>query len=123
LAISYQVLKNRVVTNVEGEVTLDDVRAYLVAVRSDPAYRPGIPTLIDCRKVTTLLTPEDLRTIVADIRRLTTSPVAGRCAMLAPSAAGFGLLRMFEAYSDGAPVEVRAFHDDAEALAWLDGAT
>jgi hypothetical protein len=120
--ISYRVSGKLVLTHVEGAVTVADVRAYLGAVRSDPAYRAGMSTLIDCRNVTTLLSSEELRIIAADIQHLTTSRARGRCAILAPSEAGFGLLRMYEAYSEGAPVEVRAFRERDEAMEWLEDA-
>ena len=77
---------------------------------------------MDCRKVKALMKPEDLRVIAADIEKMTVVPAPGRCAVLAGSDVVFGLLRMYEAYSDGSPVEVRAFRDAAEARAWVDEA-
>jgi hypothetical protein len=56
---------------------------------------------------------------VDEIKAPTTSPVPGRCAVLAGSDVVFGLLRVYEAFSDGAPVTVRVFRDRNRALAWL----
>lgn len=119
MAISYRIIDGIVFTDMEASFSLDDVRVYLAAVMTDPSYRNGMPSLVDCRRVTALLSPEELRVIAADIGKLTTAPVSGRCAVLASSDVVFGLLRMYEVYSDGAPVEVRAFRDQNEAMAWL----
>lgn len=119
MGISYQIVEDVVFSNIEATSSLDDVRAYLVAVLADPAYRAGMPSLVDCRKVTALLSPAELRAIAAEIASITTAPVAGRCAVLAASDVVFGLVRTYEAYSEGAPIEVRAFRDYDEAMAWL----
>ena len=119
MAITYRIVDEIVFTDMGASFSLDDVRGYLAAVMTDPSRRNGMPSLVDCRQVTTLLSPADLRTIAADIGTLTTSPVSGRCAVLAGSDVVFGLLRMYEAYSDGAPIEVRAFRDPDAATAWL----
>jgi hypothetical protein len=119
VGISYQIVDGIVFTTMEATLSLGDVRVYLAAVLADPAYHAGMPSLVDCRQVTALLSPADLRTIAAEIANITTAPVAGRCAVLAASDVVFGLVRMYEAYSEGAPVEVRAFRDYDEAMAWL----
>lgn len=119
MGISYQIVDGIVFTTMEATLSLDDVRAYLVTVLADPAYQPGMPSLVDCRKVTALLSPAELRAIAADIGSTTAAPVTGRCAVLAASDVVFGLVRMYEAYSEGAPIEVRAFRDYDQAMAWL----
>lgn len=119
MAISYRIVDDMVFTEMGASFSLDDVRAYLAAVLGDPSYRSGMPSLVDCRHVTALLSPADLRVIAADIASVTTAPVSGRCAVLAATDVVFGMVRMYEAYSDGAPVEVRAFREKNEAMAWL----
>ena len=119
MGISYQIVDGIVFTNIEATFSVDDVRAYLVAAVADPSYRAGMPSLVDCRQVTALLSPAELRIIAAEIASITTAPVAGRCAVLAASDVVFGLVRMYEAYSEGAPVDVCAFRDHDAAMAWL----
>jgi len=104
VAISYRIVDDMVFTEMGASFSLDDVRAYLAAVLGDPSYRSGMPSLVDCRHVTALLSPADLRVIAADIASVTTAPVSGRCAVLAATAS-----------TD----EVRAFRDEDEAMAWL----
>ena len=123
MAISYRVAGGTVLTSIDGTVTADDVRAYLRQAVTDPAYHAGMPSLVDCRQVTSLLSAEDLRAIAADIQGLTTSTVPGRCAVLAASNVVFGLLRMYEVFSEDAAIEVRAFRDLDQAMMWLEGAS
>jgi hypothetical protein len=75
-------------------------------------------TLIDCRGVKTLLSSDDLRAIAQDLRKTDLSE-RGPTAMIAGSDAVYGLLRMYEAFTDRSPAQIRAFRDEAEARAWL----
>jgi hypothetical protein len=110
-----------VFTEISEMFTVDDLRAYLVAVPKEPAFRPGMPSLVDCRKVKALLSPDELRLIAADVAQMSPAPAPGRCAVLAATDVVFGLVRMYEAYSEGSPVEVRVFRAVDEAMAWLTG--
>jgi hypothetical protein len=42
-----------------------------------------------------------------------------RIATVVPEPAAFGMARMFQAYSDDLPLELRAFYDYDEAERWL----
>jgi hypothetical protein len=123
MPISYRIVGDFVVTTVEGASTLAEVLAYQAALRSDPGYRPGMPNLIDCRRVTALLSSDDLRAIAREARRHPNSGVRARTALLGRSDVVFGVLRMYEAFTEGSSAAARAFRNEAEALAWLHGST
>ena len=99
-----------------------DVKRYLDTLFADPRFRPGMPGLIDCRGVKSLFSISDLRKTAADAKRRPEMRVPGRAAVLASSNLVYGLLRMYEVFSDGDPVEIRVFRKPEEALAWLRGA-
>jgi hypothetical protein len=103
-----------------GHFTKDEVSGYRDAVRSDPAYRPGLPALIDCRQTSTLLSTADLRALAEELKR--PAPTASRpwrYAVLVSSDVAFGLARMFEAFVRDAPIDIRPFWDREEAVTWL----
>jgi hypothetical protein len=106
---------------VEGEVSSEEVRACIEALRADPLYRPEYGGLIDARRVTSLPLPEEL----LDLARLAAASGAicrTRRAVIVDSDAADGLARMFGAYSAEGPTEYRPFRHHAEALDWLVGA-
>ena len=119
MAISFRIERDMVLTDMGATPSLDEVLAYLAAATTAPGFHAGMPSLVDCRQLTTQLSAAELRAIADEIKQLTTSPVAGRCAVVAASDVVFGLSRMYEVYSEGAPVEVRTFRDWDRAVAWL----
>jgi hypothetical protein len=117
--ISYKIDGGLCVTTVAGEADLADVRAYLSARENDPARGGVIGTLIDVRGVTTLLSADDLRAIAKQRKQETDTSPGTRTAMLAGSDVVFGILRMYEAFTDGSNAAIRVFRDEGEARAWL----
>jgi hypothetical protein len=117
--ISYHFEDDTLFTTIEGPTTYEDVKRYLDALTSDPRFREGMPGLIDCRRVKSLFSVADLRRTAADLRAR--PEIRGRAAVLASSNLVYGLLRMYEVFSDGDPVELRVFRQPDEALAWLRG--
>jgi SpoIIAA-like len=119
VTVSYHAVGSIVFADIDGCVSVEEVRADLLDVITDQVHLGGVSALIDFRAVTSLLSPTDLRSLAADVRKLTRAQGKQRCAILVESDALFGLMRMLEAYSDGASVEVRAFRDRADAVDWL----
>jgi hypothetical protein len=119
MGISYRIVDGVLRTTVAGSAAADDVRAYLAAVRADSRYRPGMHTLVDCRTVATLLSSADLRSIAEEVRAMSPPSVYRRIAMLASTDVVFGLIRMYEAFAETSSLEVQAFRDECEAIAWL----
>jgi hypothetical protein len=119
VAITYHFEGDFLYTTIAGSTGYEDVKAYLDEVSKDPRFRPGMPAIIDCRPVRSLFSISDLRKTAADARRRPEMQVRGRVAVLASSNLIYGLLRMYEVFSEGTPNEMRVFREPEEALAWL----
>jgi hypothetical protein len=119
VAITYHFEGDFLYTTIEGATNYGDVKAFMDAVVIEPKFRPGIPAVIDCRKVKSLFSISDLRKTAADARQRPEMKVRGRVAVLASSNLVYGLLRMYEVFSEGTPNEMRVFRQPEDALAWL----
>jgi hypothetical protein len=116
--VSYRAVGSIVVADIDGCVSLDEVRGDLLSVITDQVHLGGVSALIDLRAVTPLSSSTNLRSLAAEIRKLNPSESQQRCAILVESEALFGLM-LHEAYSDGASIDMRAFRDRADAVDWL----
>lgn len=119
MPITYRFESGILRTTIEGATGYDDVKLYLDTLLSDPDFTPGMPGLIDCRKVTSLFSIRDLRRTAADTRERPEMRVPGRAAVLASSNLIYGLLRMYEVFSEGQATRIRVFRGPEEAMAWL----
>jgi hypothetical protein len=119
--ITFQFDNGILFSTIDGETGFDDVASYLDRLLVDPAFVPGMPGVIDCRTVKSLFSISDLRRMAADVRQRPQLQAPGRAAVLASSNLVYGLLRMYEVFSDGDPVEIRVFRRPEEAMAWLRG--
>ena len=119
MAITYHFEGDYLFTRIEGDTSYEAVKTYLDNLLADPAFRPGMPGLIDCRQVKSLFSILDLRRTAADAKRRPQMQVPGRAAVLASSNLIYGLLRMYEVFNEGNPAEIRVFRKPEEAMAWL----
>jgi hypothetical protein len=119
--VTYRFEGDLLLTTLEGPTGYEDVHRHFNKLCADPCFRPGMPALIDCRRVQSLFSISDLRKVAADVRSRPEMSVPGRAAVLASSNLVYGLLRMYEVFSDGDPVEIRVFRKPEEAMAWLLG--
>lgn len=119
MAITYHFEGDFLFTTIEGETSYQDVKAYLDALVVDPRFRPGMPGIIDCRRVKSLFSILELRRTAADARARPQMQVPARAAVLASSNIVYGLLRMYEVFNEGNPSEIRVFRQPEEAMAWL----
>jgi hypothetical protein len=119
LSISYRFEGGILRTTIEGETGFEDVKRYLDTLLADPGFTPGMPGLIDCRKVKSLFSIKDLRRTAADTSNRPEMRVPGRAAVLASSNLIYGLLRMYEVFSEGQATKIRVFRQPEEAMAWL----
>jgi hypothetical protein len=87
----------------------------------DPARRPGMPSLIDCRGVENMqVTPAGCQaaaTIGATLLDPVQPPWA--VAVIAPQDEVFGIARTFEVLRAGSPQTVRVFREPTDAQGWL----
>jgi hypothetical protein len=116
----------------QGVVTLEfvgiyeprDVIARFLDALSDPACPTPAALLIDVSRSGSLATRP-----VADIRKVAeflgphAERIGGRCAVVAPTDAHFGLSQMGAVHSDGVGVTARVFRTTEEALKWLNEAS
>ena len=121
MAISYHFEGSFLFTAIEGETSYEDVKAYLDKLVVDPRFVPGMPGVIDCRKVKSLFSILDLRRTAADARARPEMQVPGRAAVLASSNIVYGLMRMYEVFNEGNPAQIRVFREPEQAMEWLRG--
>jgi hypothetical protein len=121
VAITYRFEGEFLYTTIEGETSYEAVKAYLDELVVEPRFRPGMPGIIDCRRVTSLFSILDLRRTAADARARPQMQVPGRAAVLASSNLIYGLLRMYEVFNEGNPSEIRVFREPDKAMEWLRG--
>lgn len=119
MPITYRFEGDTLFTTIEGDTGYEDVKSYLDALFADPGFRPGMPGLIDCRRVKSMFTISDLRKTATDARSRPELQVPGRAAVLASSNLVYGLLRMYEVFTEGSPSQIRVFREPEEAIAWL----
>ena len=94
----------------------------LAAVRGRFAQRkPGLvyDVMSDQRGVVEPATPEQVRTLVAELMQL--GDVVGmRAAMVVATDASYGMMRMMAAHTEALGIRVGIFREPAEALAFLE---
>ena len=102
----------------DGPVTLEDIRAHIESERlaGALAYRE----LIDARGASPAFSSEDIRVVVAILRRLGGESLLGPTAVIVDSQVGFGILRIFEALLDDV-CAVKPFYRMDSAEEWLSG--
>jgi hypothetical protein len=104
-----------------GSVMAVDIIEGLKKVMEDPAFKPGMDILWDFRDVRSEISKADqIREIVSYIR--TNQDRRGgnyRVALVVTRDIDFGLARMYEAYSQELPFEIRIFKNLNDAENWL----
>jgi hypothetical protein len=84
-------------------------------------FSPGIDSIWDFRKTTSAsVTNDDLKEIARYNERI--GPIRGpkwKAALVVSTDLFFGLARMFEAFADSAPNEIKVFRNMEEATAWI----
>ncbi len=114
-ALYYVDTENRIIFwDFEGAVTDAELLAAVQKLWADPQYRPEYSRLVDTTQSnSTRLSAEVVRWIAYRNGR----PGVGKFAFVVGSDPMFGMARMYEMYSEGAPCQV--FRSRSAALAWL----
>ncbi len=99
-----------------GPTNYSDVENHLLMQR----HFKGLPykEFIDGRSAEMVLTPAEIRLIVALLRSLGQQSKLGPTAVLVPNDVAFGSMRMLQILVEDV-CEVRPFRDEQEAKAWL----
>lgn len=105
---------------VEGEYDDAELHAAWERAFADPAFRAGMPALIDSRS--TLAAPSragvaERAAFLAGLR----PRIGPRCALLVGDALRYGLGRMLAAFAEQSGLEIEVFEDPRRAEAWLLG--
>src|SRR5438552_71223 len=101
MAILYNIDPERrlIETRIRGETTVREIEDYLRRLAEDPAYQPAYDSLVDLRESPTLFTSAEIRSLSEFVRAHTASTPC-RLAVIAGTEAAFGLLRMYEAFTE-----------------------
>jgi hypothetical protein len=102
-----------------GNVTADALRAAHAALNGDPKFSSGMDVYIECRVLTGMPTPEELRGMAltsilhrGDVRH-------GRMAIVATTARSYEAISIFEFFCETSRNQLAIFTDRSAACAWL----
>lgn len=102
-----------------GVVTTDELLESFDEALRDPDYRPGMHMLADMREVTTTAHRADVARVASYVKGHLAEIGPLKVAVVAPTDASFGLIRMLQANIEEAPIELRVFREMGEAEQWL----
>ena len=124
MPVTYQIDKpNKIIrTRCTGPVTIEEVLEHFRVLEQDPDCPDRLDVLLDLTEETTLPNPENLREVTIAISRVQATVQFGRCAVVVPNDALFGLFRMFEVYAENYFRESYVFRTTDEAEKWLSAA-
>jgi len=90
-------------------------------VYSDPARKPGMASLVDCRQVRSMKVTHAGMQAAATLKSVLIDPVQPRwaVAIVAPQDEVFWVARTYEVLRTGSPETVRVFRESEEAMHWL----
>ena len=104
-----------------GTFTNKEMLESVEQLHSDPARRPGMPALIDCREVEEMQVTRTGLAAAATIKNVLIDPAQEPwwVAIIAPQDEVFLAARSYEVFRSGSPEKVRVFRDAREAEDWL----
>jgi hypothetical protein len=102
-----------------GEVDVDEVLAGLERIIASEEYRPGLNGITDLRAMKWESDQGDLRKLVHFLIENRKKIGKSRSAVVVSGDRTYGMSRMFEVFSEQAPIKVRVFRDFDKAKRWL----
>jgi len=112
--------RNILVVAMRGDISDDDLVAYARLAVEDPEIDAETNDYIDLAGLTSTSTSSGgLRRMEVVLEKGGRIRNTGRMAIHAPDDLPFGMARVFQAYRDGSPIEVRVFRTEAEARRWI----
>jgi hypothetical protein len=106
-------------TRCTGDVTLREVIGHFRQLEADPECPPYVDVLLDVTEEVTIPTSDELRNVALAIAGIRRRVQFGFCAIVASANALFGMMRMFEVFTEKYFRETRACRTLEEAEAWL----
>lgn len=109
----------RIDVHLAGAVTAAEVLEVLAAIGADPALRPNLGLLADCREVTATPSFLELGMIANAKPHAPPGEWPTRAAAVVSSRWLFGIVRQFAALAEPNGMDVSPFYDENEAKQWL----
>jgi hypothetical protein len=106
-------------TRCVGEVTLEEVLGHFRDLARDPDCPRRLDVLLDLSEQTSLPESQELRAVAYEMSRVRERVEFGTCAVVAYENALFGMLRMFQVFTEELCGETWVFRSLPEAEAWL----
>jgi len=119
--VRYRIDESRfvVVATLEGDVTFADLCMTQDAILSDPAYRPGMSLLVECRALRSIPSEWEIRKLALDRLLRGRDMAVGRSAIVASDALGEAYANAWESFADEELHDLRIFSNRDEACGWL----
>lgn len=121
-SISYVIdsAANLVRIHISGHLQLHHVLQHIAELRADPEFRPGLNQLLDLQGVTNYdINARDLREMAATAIDTESQLQVNKAALVSDQDFVYGMLRMYQAFTEQAAVKVKIFREIEEAEQWL----
>jgi hypothetical protein len=102
-----------------GAVTAAEILAYYADLAADPALRPGLAVLADCRGVTGVPSFMEIGAVATAQARTPVTLRPTRAAVIVATGWLFGIVRQFGALAERTGVRVMPFYAEQDAKNWL----
>ncbi len=121
MPIGYEVdvERRRLVVSLSGRVSIEEMLDAIRSSVADPRFESGFDVLSDHTKLATPIAPGDVPRVIQCLRSVADKVAGARWAVVAPSAASFGMMRLIGVQAEAVPIEIRVFGEVADAEAWL----
>ncbi|SRR5258708_2539903 len=121
MPVSYSIDASRrmICTTCSGNLTLAEVLAHFQSLSEDPACSGQLDVRLDLSETTSVPQAHEVQSAGYALSMIRRKAQFGACAIIAPNAALFGMMRMFEVFAGEYFRIIRVFRGSAEAAAWL----
>jgi SpoIIAA-like len=121
MPVTYQIdtVNGIIRTKCMGDVTLDEVITHFEELARDPDCPDRLDVLLDLSEETSIPKSRELQVVTCEIAQVRSRVQFGTCAIVACRDALYGMLRVFEVFSEKLFREARVFRSLSEAEAWL----
>lgn len=121
MPVTYTIDKgNRIIhTKCSGPVTIEEVIDHFHGLEQDPDCPELVDVLLDLSEETSIPTKQNLQEVASEISRVRGRVQFGNCAIVACTDALFGMLRMFEVFTEKYFQRTFVFRTTLDAENWL----
>ena len=118
---SYQIdaEKRWVEIKIGGQLTVEELAAFMRHMWADPAYSDDLSGIIDCLEMTNVWNLAELRAFANDVNRRPGPAWRSRRAVVAGSPAQYSTTRVFVLFAESSPIQYDVFYNRETALQWL----